>query len=465
MRKPPEGGRETSSSPWPKFFFDKLDPWTPRAAIDGYKTTDRQGDTRIGGKVKWVKTGSVGLVKGPGNHMGNLYACSLWKLLNPSTGNVGAADTGFYLRISTYPDSGSARSDQFFRSYNGVKDNNYPVISLSKYRELKNQRDTLVQGFAATSGVSNGRNFNADTLARTPTGANYVNATDAYYAYLNNQTKTGNGGGGGGGGGRNNNTNDTDTSTAYAMDSAVRLIVRMPIGYAGVAKSESRSPGFIQTWIEDDGKTYTEEFLFRYIPQNVKYDGLSSEWVEIPRAENIPFVDWARWPLMKVSMSFIIASDRIEPGGQSVPDGMSIAVEPQIQKLRQMAQRKVPITFINMDELLTVQLRRGTNLGRGLEFVINDMSVTATRRVTDFTNGSASVPSGISVAQIEMTFTEVPVERVSVVYLAPIGAPALPPPSAPDKPGGGPVEYARLSLVATGGPNRATTTYTDDAAT
>jgi hypothetical protein len=168
---------------------------------------------------------------------------------------------------------------------------------------------------------------------------------------------------------------------------------------------------------------------------------------------------------MKVSMSFIIASDRIEPGGQSVPDGMSIAVEPQIQKLRQMAQRKVPITFINMDELLTVQLRRGTNLGRGLEFVINDMSVTATRRVTDFTNGSASVPSGISVAQIEMTFTEVPVERVSVVYLAPIFAPAIPPPVTTTTGGGRPVEYARLSLVATGGPNRTTTVYTDPAAT
>jgi hypothetical protein len=167
---------------------------------------------------------------------------------------------------------------------------------------------------------------------------------------------------------------------------------------------------------------------------------------------------------MKVSMSFIIASDRIEPGGQSVPDGMSIAVEPQIQKLRQMAQRKVPITFINMDELLTVQLRRGTNLGRGLEFVINDMSVTATRRVTDFTNGSAGVPSGISVAQIEMTFTEVPVERVSVVYLAPILTPIMPPPVT-TTPGGGPLDYERLSDIATDGLNRTTAVYTDPAAT
>ena len=91
------------------------------------------------------------------------------------------------------------------------------------------------------------------------------------------------------------------------------------------------------------------------------------------------------------------------------------------------------------------------------------MSVTATRRSTDFLTGSPSTPSEISVAQIEMTFTEVPVERVSVVYLAPIGAPPLPIPKTPPG-GGGPIEYERLSKVATGGPNRTTAVYTDPAA-
>lgn len=458
--------RTTPSSPWPKFFFDRLDPWSPRSAIKGKKTTDRQGDTvsTIGDALSWVKTGSVGLVKGPGNHMGNLYACSLWKLLDPNYGGIGQVDTGLYLRISTYPDSGVQKSDQKFRSYNAVKDNSYPVISLSTYYKLKTQRDTLLQSSGATSDTG-GRNFNADTLARNTSG-NYANPEAAYYAYLNSQTGTetgtGNGGGGGGSGG-NKDTNDTDTSTAYALDSSVRLVVRMPIGYAGVPTSTATKPGFVQTWLNPNGKSYTDEFLFRYIPQNVKYDGLASEWVEIPRAENVPFVDWARWPLMKVSMSFIIAADRVESGGQSVPDGMNIPVTSQIQKLRQMAQRKVPITFINMDELLTIQLRRGKDLGRGLEFVINDMSVTATRRSTDSLTGSPSTPSEISVAQIEMTFTEVPVERVSLVYLPPIGAPPLPVPKTPK--GGVPIEYERLSKIATGGPDRNTTVYTDDAAT
>ena len=457
----PPGSRALPSSLWPKFFFEKLDPWSPRAAISGYKTTDRQGDTRTGSKVKWIKTGSVGLVKGPGNHMGNLYACSLWKLLDPGGNGVVAADNNFYLRISTYPDSGVQKSDQYFRKYTAVKDNNYPVISLTKYRELKTQRDTSLQSSGATSGTTSGTTggfTSADLFERQVGNLPYV-PSDA-------GTTSGNGNGNrnGGGGGGNKNTNDTDTSTAYALDSVVRLVVRMPIGYAGVATSTATKPGFVQTWLDPNGTSYTDEFIFRYIPQNVKYDGLASEWVEIPRAENVPFVDWARWQLMKISMSFIIAADRVEPGGQSVPDGMSISVESQIQKLRQMAQRKVPVTFINMDELLTIQLRRGKDLGRGLEFVINDMSVTATRRSTDFLTGSASTPSGISVAQIEMTFTEVPVERVSMVYLAPIGTPIIPPPVTTTG-GGGPVEYARLSLVATGGPNRTTAVYTDPAAT
>jgi hypothetical protein len=465
MREPLDGSRATSSSPWPKLFIEKLDPWSPRAAISGFKTTDRQGDTRSGSKLKWIKTGSVGLVKGTPNRVTNLYACSLWKLLDPgSNALIGAADNNFYLRISTYPDSGAQKSDQYFRKYTAVKDNNYPVISLTKYSELKKQRDTTLQSSTlqssgATSGTTSGTTGNfqsADSLERQYGNLPYV-PSDA-------GTTSGNGNRNGGGG-RNKNTNDTDTSTAYALDSVVRLVVRMPIGYAGVATSTATKPGFVQTWLDPNGTSYTDEFIFRYIPQNVKYDGLASEWIEIPRAENVPFVDWARWQLMKVSMSFIIAADRVEPGGQSVPDGMSISVESQIQKLRQMAQRKVPVTFINMDELLTIQLRRGKDLGRGLEFVINDMSVTATRRSTDFLTGSASTPSGISVAQIEMTFTEVPVERVSVVYLSPITTPTIPPPVTTTTGGGGPVEYARLSLVATGGPNRTTAVYTDPAAT
>jgi hypothetical protein len=463
----PQGQRVAGGSDWPLAFNNSLDYAYQRGTIlKGYMTTDRQGDTSNSTELTWRLTNRVGLVKGPwsgGTFSTPWHACSIWEIVDP---DPLFPNKGSYLRCSTFPDSGPGRSKHMFRSFNAVRDNSYSIISYAAYIELRERKKLSQSQSIATPSSSSSHSL---PVGVREMGIESSPFWDPRYAYEQNSRENfaqpgASTGGGAGSRGSGSTTSDTDSSTAYALNSSVRLVVRMPVGYAGVGKSTSRAPGFVQTWREDDGNIYTEEFLFRYIPQNIKYDSLASEWVEIPRAENFPFVDWARWQLMKVSMSFLIASDRVEPGGQSVPDGMSTAVEPEIQKLRQMAQRKVPITFINMDELLTVQLRRGKELGRGLEFVINDMSVTATRRVTDFTDGYAGVPSGIAVAQVEMTFTEVPVEKVSLVYLPPIGAPPLPVPNTP--PGSGqPVEYARLSLVATGGPNRVTTVYTEDANT
>ena len=438
-------GREVTTSGWPRSIVDRTDAY-PLGTI--LKEKGKDGDK----KHDMRKTNFVRLVynveNGQGGRGTDFRAYSVWKRANDES-------RGEYLRLGS--------GDKFRHTHINDLSNlsSYPTKTIKEYAAYKTQRKAEDKA-AIGEGIQGIFIEDGATAAQQA----YYDSFGAGLGVLNfGTTGTTGGGGGGGGGGRGGRGGaSTQTSTAYELDSVVKLIVRMPIGYAGVAKSTSRNPGFIQTWREEDGKTYTEEFLFRYIPQNIKYDGLSSEWIEIPRAENIPFVDWSRWPLMKVSMSFLIASDRVEPGGQTVPDGMSTAVEPQIQKLRQMAQRKSPITFINMDELLTVQLRRGKELGRGLEFVINDMSVSATRRVTDFSNGGASIPSGISVAQVEMTFTEIPVERVSLVYLSSIGTPDIPPPGK-DRPNNGkPLEYGLFTDIVLGGANRVDTVYTDDAA-
>lgn len=453
----PPGNRAQPSSDWPLYFIENLDK-SEFKKLNGFLSMDKN---RAGNETFVFKRSNyVALIEGPGNQVTNLYACTLWTAqISNSTGS------GYCLRKGYAPGWGPEHPTYgYFLKLSAVKKNSYKVITLTEYNKLKERKNLGNQ--PATVANAALPDVNAATGANAADAAYYSSFGAAGAAiYVNNSKKGGGGGGGGPGRGGTGGNNDTQTSTAYELDSAVSLVVRMPVGYAGVAKSPSRNPGFIQTWREEDGKTYTEEFLFRYIPQNVKYDGLSSEWIEIPRAENMPFVDWARWPLMKVSMSFLIASDRIEPGGETVPDGMSTAVEPQIQKLRQMAQRKVPITFINMDELLTVQLRRGKELGRGLEFVINDMSVSATRRVTNFTNGSASIPSGISVAQVEMTFTEIPVERTSLVYLQQIMTPDVPPPGKDVPNNGIPKEYTPEEKATSGGPNRIDTVFTDDAAT
>lgn len=442
--------RATFDSSWPLGVTDMTN--------DGFRVGQRvQEKGSSGNKTHTMKKTDfvrifVSDVTGTGGRGGSYYAQSIWTKVS------GNESKGEYVRKDF---TGTIRYYHLNDVKNGTQ---FPKKTTAEFNSWITQRKAY---------LSAGQNPVAEQVTNLATSVGPDGATAAQQAYYSsfgaglgvlNFGTTGTKSRGGGGGGGPRGSNSTQTSTAYELDSVVKLVVRMPIGYAGVAKSPSRSPGFIQTWREEDGETYTEEFLFRYIPQNVKYDGLSSEWIEIPRAENIPFVDWSRWPLMKVSMSFLIASDRVEPGGQTVPDGMSTAVEPQIQKLRQMAQRKVPITFINMDELLTVQLRRGKELGRGLEFVINDMSVSATRRVTDFTNGSASVPSGISVAQVEMTFTEIPVERTSLVYLQPIMTPDIPPPGKDIPNNGIPLEVLPfVPLVPI--PSRANTVYTDDAAT
>jgi hypothetical protein len=277
-------------------------------------------------------------------------------------------------------------------------------------------------------------------------------------------------GGSGGGSGQGSRGRSSGTpATPNLPVPAVTITTRMPKGYAGRGVGSTERPQMVQRYQTDDDKSATEIFIFRYIPQGIKYSGLSGNWVEVPRAEDIPFVDWASWQLMKVSFSFVVAADRTEPGGAIVPDGLDIPVDAEIEKLRRMAQRKTPVTLVNFDDMLTFQLRRGEKSIRGtdvyvkkpsqisgepdervrttqpnMEFVISDFSVTATRRTSQQAVGgadanglkSASMLSMISVAQCEITLTEIPVETVGIIALPPIVTPGLP--TTTKKPPGGP---------------------------
>jgi len=238
----------------------------------------------------------------------------------------------------------------------------------------------------------------------------------------------------------------------------------MPRGYAGRGAAASARPQMVQRYTkpaEGDAKAVNldDVFTFRYVPQGIKYSGLGSEWTEIPRAEDIPFVDWARWQLMKVSFSFIIANDRTETGGRIVPDGLESSVDSQIEQLRRMAQRKNPVMLFNFDDMLSFQLRRGAanRTSPNMEFVINDLSITATRRTTDPTDGTPTTPSQIAVAQVEITLTEIPVEVVGIVALPPIQSPFIPPPK---KGGKDPfnLEYPRWTPTFSDQPEDASTT-------
>lgn len=246
------------------------------------------------------------------------------------------------------------------------------------------------------------------------------------------QLPTGSGSGSGGG-----TADDTSNQRPTSPDPVVRIVTRMPVGYAGTATARSNRPSMVQRYRdEDSNEPQTDEFTFRYVPQGIKYSGLSGQWIEVPRAEDIPFVDWASWQLMKVSFSFIVADDRTEAGGAIVPDGLTTSVDAQLEKLRRMAQRKVPVVLSNFDDMLTFQLRRASAVNRNaspnMEFVITDLSISATRRTTNDISGSPTTPSAISVAQVDITLTEIPVETVGIVALPPIDTPFIPPPTKDD---------------------------------
>lgn len=239
----------------------------------------------------------------------------------------------------------------------------------------------------------------------------------------------------------------------------IKIVTRMPRGYAGRGAAASIRPQMVQRYTNDKGENVDDIFTFRYVPQGIKYSGLAAEWTEIPRAEDIPFFDWARWQLMKVSFSFIIANDRTEAGGRVVPDGLESSVDSQIEKLRQMAQRKNPVMLFNFDDMLSFQLRRSAanRTSPNMEFVINDLSITATRRTTDASDGTPSTPSQIAVAQVEITLTEIPVEVVGIVALPSIDSPYLLPPSTRIK---DPIqlEYGLITDGYTNQPSDASTT-------
>jgi hypothetical protein len=270
--------------------------------------------------------------------------------------------------------------------------------------------------------------------------------------------------GGGPGGGRPPKDKNGPAEQPTLPAPVIKIVTRMPRGYAGRGAAASVRPQMVQRYTRPatadvKAANLDDVFTFRYIPQGIKYSGLGSEWVEIPRAEDVPFVDWARWQLMKISFSFIIADDRTEQGGRIVPDGLESSVDSQIEQLRRMAQRKNPVMLFNFDDMLSFQLRRGVanRTSPNMEFVINDLSITATRRTTDPTDGTPTTPSQIAVAQVEITLTEIPVEVVGIVALPPIQSPFIPPPKKGKK---GPVhlEYPLWTPTFSDQPEDASTT-------
>lgn len=192
----------------------------------------------------------------------------------------------------------------------------------------------------------------------------------------------------------------------------------------------------------------TLKYVFPYIPTDIQYSSLGAQWTEVPRAKNIPFVDFQGFQRMKVSFSFLIAATR-QDGETTVPDGLFVSVDEQITLLRKMYQSKQPVTIYNMDGLLSNSAARLNN--NPVQFVIADLGIEAIRR-------QGTNPSHITTAQCSITLNEIIVENAVLINIQPPTFDELVPTSGKS----GPVTSQRPDLWTDYLPQPNTQIFTND---
>ena len=437
-----------------------------------------------GTKVKMKKSTWIGLAGSYGGRSASYIAYQLWTKDGQNV--LESSLSGTYIRRGGKFTEKSGT--EWFMPFEKFTTLRYKPRNSARAEPYISQGDTILSAGAEIFNPTTPTTLTAEDIALAQAIAAGLGGVIGATTVVPDPTDDGNNNNNNNNNNRNNNRNNRKNvpEPPPLPIPAITITTRMPRGYAGRAVGGTARPQMVQRYQTEGAKYADEAFIFRYIPQGIKYSGLGSNWVEIPRAEDIPFVDWASWQLMKVSFSFLIAADRTESGGAVVPDGLDISVDDQIEKLRRMAQRKVPVTLVNFDDMLTFQLRRGEQSRKGtniyvgeddkrirttqpnMEFVIQDLSITATRRTSQQQVGgkdeeglrSSSMMSLIAVAQCEITLTETPVETVGIIALPEITTPGLPP-SKKKPPGAGSQKYEYITDI-TASPSTALNAYAND---
>lgn len=195
--------------------------------------------------------------------------------------------------------------------------------------------------------------------------------------------------------------------------------------YSGAPFSAS-SPYMQQVITDFDRRNMSRQRIIRthvfdIVPNSFEFSQLSSTWNEVERSGNYPMVDWSKYNLTKCTFRFLIAGERTDTVSLTnslsqstvVNDGLDVSVEKQIENLRAMAGGPNPITLHNLNMLTNTSFRFPyIDNSRNLQWVIADMSLTATR-LTE--KGRA-----ISAAEVSITLNEYPVIARDIIYLPPL---------------------------------------------
>jgi hypothetical protein len=226
-----------------------------------------------------------------------------------------------------------------------------------------------------------------------------------------------------------NNPGGTPQKINPPTPAVTKLVVRAPIGYTKPAgRGEDQRPHIAQvgSYLEEPDRHF-----FRQIPNQVSYQGLGSRWVEIPRKGDFPIVEWSEWTLMKIQFDFLIAHDM---------DGLFVDVSEDIDQLRRMAQRPLPVSVYGMDQLFSLQMKRAQETDKPMQFVIADFTVKSARRT--ILEGDKQ----ITAAQCSMTLQEIPIEEMTIVEMGmpPMTGAAVPSPKNDEEVGSDPLFSALL---------------------
>jgi hypothetical protein len=162
----------------------------------------------------------------------------------------------------------------------------------------------------------------------------------------------------------------------------------------------------------------TRRHIFDIVPNSFEFSQLSSTWNDTARGGNYPLVDWSNYNLMKVSFKFLVSAKRSDGVNN---DGLQISIDEQIANIRSMGGAPYPIKLLNMNTLLSDSYRFPyLSKGKGIQFIIADMSVAATRLTQNGKN--------ISAAEVSITLEEFPEIRRDVIALPPLRPTTIKPP-------------------------------------
>ena len=211
-----------------------------------------------------------------------------------------------------------------------------------------------------------------------------------------------------------NGSSTTNASTATTPNAPIKATVRVRgnFGYINPGEPDGGAPQMVQYYRQGNSPLQEpDRHIFSPKPNEINYQNIGSEWTEIERVGRIPLVDWKNFRLMKISFQFLVIPDttyRMGAYGESADDGITLSIDSKLDTLRNMATRPYPVILFGFDELLTNSSQFSNSAGSGVQFVIQDFSISSMMRTTT---------GAINRATCDVTLQEVPIEYINLITM------------------------------------------------